>query len=257
MASNDTWSVATAEDDGKPIIFRIRNKPPSFASKKTFPHLLAVGWQYEPPNESGMPPEELADRMGQLEDLLEEAFEGACQAFLAVIATSRASQAANVVTGGYLGWIPAPIASILFGGKPKPRVSGIVDDAAEAAKDAGTTAAKGADGVAEVTGHPLGNVPNSKPSVGSVLNLPDDVAAQVDEAISRASQRHVRFPGHDGKPYLNRDGLLPTRSDYTEWTAAPSGARRGAHRIIFAGDPASPDAIYYWDHVNPPVQIWP
>jgi len=54
-------------------------------------------------------------------------------------ATSRASQAANVVTGGYLGWVPAPIASILFGGKPKPRVSGVVDDAAEAAKDAATT----------------------------------------------------------------------------------------------------------------------
>jgi len=89
MASNDTWSVATAEDDGKPLIFRIRNKPPSFASKKTFPHLLAVSWQYEPPNESGMPPEELADRMGQLEDVLEEAFEGACQAFLSVIATGN------------------------------------------------------------------------------------------------------------------------------------------------------------------------
>ena len=67
-------------------------------------------------------------------------------------ATSRASQAANVVTGGYLGWIPAPIASILFGGKPKPRVSGVVDDAAEAAKDAGTVATKSADDVAEAAG---------------------------------------------------------------------------------------------------------
>ena len=67
-------------------------------------------------------------------------------------ATSRASQAANAATGGYLRWIPAPIASILFGGKPKPRVSGIVDDAAEAAKDAGTVATKSADDVAEAAG---------------------------------------------------------------------------------------------------------
>ena len=89
MASDETWSVATAEDDGKPLIFRIRNKPPSFASKEAFPHLLAVSWQYDPPNESGMPPEELANRMGQLEDLLDEAFEGACQAFLSVIATGN------------------------------------------------------------------------------------------------------------------------------------------------------------------------
>ena len=60
-------------------------------------------------------------------------------------ATSRASQAANAATGGYLRWIPAPIASILFGGKPEPRVWGVVDDAAEAAKDAGTEVPKGAD----------------------------------------------------------------------------------------------------------------
>ncbi|MEI8366946.1 MAG: hypothetical protein WCJ31_00820 [Planctomycetia bacterium] len=67
-------------------------------------------------------------------------------------ATSRASQAANAATGGYLRWIPAPIASILFGGKPKPRVSGVVDDGAEAVKNAATTAAKGADDVVEAVG---------------------------------------------------------------------------------------------------------
>jgi hypothetical protein len=89
MASDETWSVATAEDDGKPLIFRIRNKPPSFADKKAFPHLLAVCWQYEPANESGMPSEQLAARMGELEDLLEGAFEGARQAFLTVIATGN------------------------------------------------------------------------------------------------------------------------------------------------------------------------
>jgi guanyl-specific ribonuclease Sa len=172
-------------------------------------------------------------------------------------ATSRASQAANVVTGGYLGWIPAPIASILFGGKPKPRVTGIVDDAAEAAKDAGTAAAKVTDDGVDAVGKAGGNVANHGPRVGGALELADDVAAEVEDAITRASRGQVRFQGHDGKPYLNRDGLLPARSDYTEWTAAPSGAKRGAHRIIIAGDPTSPDAIYYWDHVNPPVQIWP
>lgn len=91
----------------------------------------------------------------------------------------------------------------------------------------------------------------------SALNLSDDVATQVDDAIARASQGQVRFPGHDGKAYLNRDGLLPERGDYTEWTAAASGAKRGADRVIIAGNPASPDAIYYWDHVNPPVRIGP
>jgi guanyl-specific ribonuclease Sa len=91
----------------------------------------------------------------------------------------------------------------------------------------------------------------------AALNLSDDVAAQVDDAVARVSQGQIRFPGHDGKPYLNRDGLLPARSDYTEWTAAASGAKRGADRVIIAGNPARPEAIYYWDHVNPPVRIGP
>jgi RHS repeat-associated protein len=78
--------------------------------------------------------------------------------------------------------------------------------------------------------------------------------ANVDNAIERAAAGKVRFPGHDGKPYLNSDGLLP-EGEYTEWTAAEAGAKRGADRVIIEGDPANPSAIYYWDHVNPPVRI--
>ncbi len=78
--------------------------------------------------------------------------------------------------------------------------------------------------------------------------------ANVDNAIERAAAGKVRFPGHDGKPYLNSDGLLP-EGDYTAWTAAEAGAKRGADRVITEGDPANPSAIYYWDHVNPPVRI--
>jgi hypothetical protein len=89
MASDDRWSVATAEDDGKPLIFRIRNKPPPFAKKKAFPHLLAVSWAYDSRNEQGMPSQEAVAQMTQLEDLLEEAFEGARQAFLSVIVTGN------------------------------------------------------------------------------------------------------------------------------------------------------------------------
>jgi hypothetical protein len=88
-ADDDTWSMATGEYGGKPLIFRIRNRPPSFARKEEFPHLLAVTWQYESPNDQGMPAEEDVARMGQLEDLLEEAFEGAGQAFLTVVATGN------------------------------------------------------------------------------------------------------------------------------------------------------------------------
>ena len=89
MDSDESWKVATGDDNGKPLIIGIRNKPPPFVRKETFPHLLAVCWRYESPNEHGMPPEEMVARMNQLEDLLEKAFEGAQQAFLTVRVTGN------------------------------------------------------------------------------------------------------------------------------------------------------------------------
>jgi hypothetical protein len=89
MSADDTWSVATSEVDGKPLIFRIRTALPAFARQEEFPHLLAVAWPYESPAEHGMPSDEVVDRMSRLEDLLVEAFEGAGQAFLTVVATGN------------------------------------------------------------------------------------------------------------------------------------------------------------------------
>jgi hypothetical protein len=89
MASDDTWTMATGDDDGTPLIFRIRNQPPSFARKDSFPHLLGVCWQYGPENENGMPAADVVERMGQLEDLLVPAFEESRQAFLTVVVTGN------------------------------------------------------------------------------------------------------------------------------------------------------------------------
>lgn len=107
----------------------------------------------------------------------------------------------------------------------------------------------------------LGNLPAPAIRQASVIAAEDGVGAlsgatqaNVDNAIERAAAGKVRFTGHDGKPYLNSDGLLP-EGEYTEWTAAEAGAKRGADRVIIEGDPANPSAIYYWDHVNPPVRI--
>jgi Family of unknown function (DUF695) len=89
MATDETWRMATAEDDGKPLIFRIREHGPAFAIKAVFSHLLAVCWQYEPFNDQGMPAQDDVDRMAELEDLLKPAFEGAEEAFLTVIVTGN------------------------------------------------------------------------------------------------------------------------------------------------------------------------
>lgn len=89
MTTDDSWSVATGEHNGIRVTFRIRNQPPAFARKESFPHLLTVGWEYESPDDQGMPSPTDAERMGHLEDLLAPAFEGACHAFLTVVATGN------------------------------------------------------------------------------------------------------------------------------------------------------------------------
>jgi hypothetical protein len=87
MPTEDTWRLATAEDDGKPLIFRVREQVPTFAHKNDFRHLLALSWPYEPSNDQGMPSPVDVDRMTQLEDLLMPAFEDAKEAFLTVVVT--------------------------------------------------------------------------------------------------------------------------------------------------------------------------
>src|ERR1700730_1411470 len=89
MSGDDRWSIATGEDNGKVVIFRIRTQAPAFATKAAFPHLLAVSWQFESPNDQGMPSSEDSRRMSELEDLLEAGLERVCQAFLSVIATGN------------------------------------------------------------------------------------------------------------------------------------------------------------------------
>lgn len=90
-------------------------------------------------------------------------------------------------------------------------------------------------------------------------SLPPDVLQEVDDAIARAKAGgNPRFPGHDGREWRNTWGQLPAAPEgyYTEWTAAPNRAGRGwdqQHRVIIAGDPANPDAIYYWDHTPGPM----
>ena len=89
MSAKDTWRMATVEDEGNPLIFRIREHGPSFAKKSAFPHLLAVCWQYDATINNGMPVQADVARMTELEDLLVPALEGAKAAFLTVIVTGN------------------------------------------------------------------------------------------------------------------------------------------------------------------------
>ena len=109
---------------------------------------------------------------------------------------------------------PDPIASILFGGKPKQRFSGAVDDAAEAAK-AAAAAARGAGGEAVETGvtvtapakpTPKVQLPTNPPQVPPVVDsLPPDVRLFVGKPTQQYPHGYWKIEKFDGKGWQRLD----------------------------------------------------
>ena len=89
MKDDSTWSIATGEDGGHTLIFRIRNSPPEFANQVKFPHLLAISWPLNAGENNGMPSLRETDRMAELEDLLEDGIESPGAAFLTASLTGN------------------------------------------------------------------------------------------------------------------------------------------------------------------------
>ena len=87
--------------------------------------------------------------------------------------------------------------------------------------------------------------------------VPGAIREDVLRTIERARVGKIANAGHDGKRFKNLDGDLPASLHYQEWTVSGATAKRGAYRIIIDGEAASPKAIYFWDHINPPVRIGP
>jgi Family of unknown function (DUF695) len=82
----DQWTVATGEDNGKPMIVRYRSDTPRDVEITKYPHLLAISWKYEPASDNGMPSKEDNDRMVLFEELL-DAVESHRTAYLTVSVT--------------------------------------------------------------------------------------------------------------------------------------------------------------------------
>jgi len=89
MKEDSRWSVATGEDSGRPLIFRIRNEPPPFSNQAEFPYLLAISWSFDVEANNGMPMPQDVRRMTELEDLLEKGLELPGEAFLSVAVTGN------------------------------------------------------------------------------------------------------------------------------------------------------------------------
>jgi guanyl-specific ribonuclease Sa len=96
--------------------------------------------------------------------------------------------------------------------------------------------------------------------VAATLDLslvPEGKREIVIATIARAKSGTISFTKHDGKPFENWKNELPVGRKYQEWVAAAADTQRGLDRVIFAGSPEAPVAIYYWDHVHAPIQIGP
>lgn len=89
FADGGRWHVATAFDGEMPIVLRIRSVPESFP-RSDYPFLLSIVWPYESSDDSGMPSDDVKQRMDVLEDLLVQSLEGESNSLFTLVVTGNA-----------------------------------------------------------------------------------------------------------------------------------------------------------------------
>jgi RimJ/RimL family protein N-acetyltransferase len=72
--SDDTWTVGTADQDGQPIIIRVRGQMPDAPARHGHAQLIVVGWPYDG-TATGLPGAEDNGAMQAFEDAIEAGLE--------------------------------------------------------------------------------------------------------------------------------------------------------------------------------------
>jgi hypothetical protein len=72
--SDDLWTVGTADQDGQPIIIRVRSQMPDAAARQGHAQLIVVGWPYDGVA-TGLPGAEDNASMQAFEDTIEAGLE--------------------------------------------------------------------------------------------------------------------------------------------------------------------------------------
>ena len=90
---DDTWTVGTADQDGQPIIIRVRGRLPDAAAREANSQLVVIGWPYDG-NETGLPLEADKASMDRLEEALEAGLAG----------TTLGVQVASLTGAGHREW---------------------------------------------------------------------------------------------------------------------------------------------------------
>lgn len=71
----DPWLIAETDEDGLPMVYRVRQNIPSHVEISEFANLVCVVWEYDGKVANGMPSGEIAEQQAVFEDALDEFIE--------------------------------------------------------------------------------------------------------------------------------------------------------------------------------------
>ena len=74
-AGDDPWMVAETEEDGKPIVYHVRQNIPEHVRISEFGHLICVVWEFEPVVGNGLAGANVAEEQAVFEDALDDFIE--------------------------------------------------------------------------------------------------------------------------------------------------------------------------------------
>jgi hypothetical protein len=86
--SEDTWVVASADEDDHRVLFRFRTIIPPGVVPSHYPELVNIYWPYDGAANNGMPDRAVHDRMVKLENTL-DSLEGPSTGFLVLSITGN------------------------------------------------------------------------------------------------------------------------------------------------------------------------
>lgn len=90
---DDTWTVGTADQDGQPLVIRVRSQMPAVADRQRHAQLIVVGWPYDG-TEGGLPTSDETAAMQDFEHAVEAGLERG----------GAGTQVASITGAGHKEW---------------------------------------------------------------------------------------------------------------------------------------------------------
>lgn len=85
---DEPWLIASTEEEGNRVLYRMRQTLPEGIDTALYPHLINVYWRFDGATNQGMPAPSVYDRMAELEQALEP-LEGPETGFLVLSITGN------------------------------------------------------------------------------------------------------------------------------------------------------------------------